>query len=53
MAIAFDLNGPASQFDANTALTEQPGRARTHSAILRSLFTAKPKQRLQKKEMAP
>ena len=33
MAIAFDLNGPASQFDANTALTEQPGRARTHSAI--------------------
>ena len=33
MAIAFDLNGPASQFDANTALTERPGRARTHSAI--------------------
>ena len=33
MAIAFDLNGHASQFDANTALTERPGRARTHSAI--------------------
>ena len=53
MAIAFDLNGPASQFDANTALTEQPGARERTAQFLRSLFTAKPKQRLQKKEMAP
>lgn len=53
MAIAFDLNGPASQFDANTALTEQPGRARTHSAIPPQPLHSQTQTTPSEEEMAP